>query len=91
MTATDDSILEFYLEQDEQLALPPTAVFVNLHDVYRTVEKSRDTVARRMRKLERAGLLEKVDDSRGYYSLTSKGRSYLSGELDAEDLQLEED
>jgi DNA-binding PadR family transcriptional regulator len=43
-----------------------------------------------MRGLESSGLLEKVDEQRGYYRITNKGRQYLSGELDAEDLKKEE-
>ncbi|ELY80191.1 hypothetical protein C486_09305 [Natrinema gari JCM 14663] len=37
------------------------------------------------------GLLERVDEDRGYYRITERGRQYLEGELDAEDLELNED
>lgn len=91
MNEVDDAVLEFFEAQDEGVALPPTVVWYNLHERLEAIDKSRDTVARRMRKLTKRGLLEKVSEERGYYKTTDKGRHYLAGDLDAEDLQLDEE
>jgi len=91
MNEIDDAVLEFFEAQDEGVALPPTVVWYNLHEKLGVIDKSRDTVARRMRKLTKRGLLLKVSESRGYYCLTKKGRAYLSGDLDAEDLEIDRD
>ncbi|WP_206039098.1 transcriptional regulator [Halomicrobium mukohataei] len=89
MNEVDDAVLEFFEAQDEGVALPPTVVWYNLHDRLEVIDKSRDTVARRMRKLTQRELLAKVSDDRGYYSLTQKGRAYLAGDLEADDLRIE--
>jgi predicted transcriptional regulator len=89
MNEVDDAILEFFVEQSETIALPPTVVWYNLAEVNNVIDKSSDTVARRMRKLPKRGLLKKVDEKRGYYQLTQKGRDYLVGDLDAEDVRID--
>jgi hypothetical protein len=89
MNEVDDSILEFFASQDESLVLSPALVWYNLHDQLNLIDKSHETVARRMRKLSKRGLLEKVDDGKGYYSLTQKGRDYLVGDVEADDLRIE--
>ncbi len=38
-----------------------------------------------MSKLENADLIEKVDGS--YYQITDRGRAYLEGEIEAEELE----
>ncbi|WP_436347698.1 winged helix-turn-helix domain-containing protein [Natronorubrum sp. FCH18a] len=76
MNQTDNRILELLEESD--LILSPAVAAVNL-------DYSRNWVSRRMSKLEDAGLIEKVDGS--YYRITERGRAYLEGELDAEDLE----
>ncbi|WP_323190774.1 transcriptional regulator [Halostella sp. PRR32] len=91
MNEVDDSILEFFNSQGDQVSLPPTAVWYNLAEIFEVTDKSRDTVARRMRGLDKAGLLEKVDEQRGYYRITDKGGAYLSGDIDAEDLEREKE
>jgi len=40
-----------------------------------------------MSKLEKAGLVKKIEGS--YYQITDRGRAYLEGDLDAEDLERE--
>lgn len=82
--------MEFFNNQGDQVSLPPTAVWYNLAVVFEVTDQSQDTVGRRIRGLEDSGLLEKVDEKRGYYRITGKGRSYLSGDLDAEELKREE-
>ncbi len=42
---------------------------------------------RRLRELAEHGLLEKAEDKRGYYRITDRGRAYLAGELDADELE----
>jgi predicted transcriptional regulator len=93
MNETDDAILEYFEELDTDsevsIALPPTAVWYNLTVEMSVLDRSQNTISRRMNKLAEIGLLSKVDEQRGYYSLTEKGRAYLSGELDADDLENE--
>ncbi|WP_262176974.1 transcriptional regulator [Haloarcula laminariae] len=91
MNEVDDAVLEFFEAQDEGVALPPTVVWYNLHDLLEVIDKSRDTVARRMRKLTERELLEKVSEERGYYQLTHKGRRYLSGDIEPEELRTDSD
>lgn len=90
MNEVDDAVLEFFEAQDEGVALPPTVVWYNLHDLLEVIDKSRDTVARRMRKLTERRLLVKASEERGYYQITQKGRDYLSGKLDANDLRVDD-
>lgn len=91
MNEVDDAVLEFFEAQDEGVALPPTVVWYNLHDLLEVIDKSRDTVARRMRKLTERGLLVKASEERGYYQITDKGKEYLTGEIDPETLKISED
>jgi DNA-binding MarR family transcriptional regulator len=89
MNETDDAILEFLqnLEVDgSRIWLAPTPVWINLTHNLDALSMSRDTVSRRMGKLEAMGLLERVDDDRGYYKITDKGLAYLAEELDRDDI-----
>lgn len=86
MNAVDDAILEFYAEQAKDVVLSPSIVWWNLCEERKVVDKSRETIARRMRKLPEFGLLVRVDENRAYYRMTEKGDEYLAGDLDAEDL-----
>lgn len=76
MNQTDNRILE--LLDESNLLLSPAVTAVNL-------DYSRNWVSRRMSKLEDADLIEKIDGS--YYRITDHGRAYLSGDLNAEDLE----
>ena len=89
MNEVDDAVLEFFEAQEEGVALPPTVVWYNLHERLEVIDKSRDTVARRMRQLTERGLLSKVSEERGYYQITQNGYDYLTGDVDPEDLILE--
>ena len=89
MNETDDAILEFFAEFEVTEFRPwlaPTAVWLNLTRNLGVLDKSRDTVSRRMGELAAMGLLERVDEKRGYYRLTDHGVAYLEGELEADDL-----
>ncbi|RDZ41459.1 MarR family transcriptional regulator [Haloferax sp. Atlit-47N] len=76
MNQTDDRVLELLDESD--LILSPAVVAMNL-------DYTRNWVSRRMSKLSKAELIEEVE--RGYYRISSKGRAYLSGEIDAVELE----
>ncbi len=91
MNEVDDAVLEFFEAQQDGITLPPTVVWYNLHERMEVIDKSRTTVARRMRNLTERGLLSKYSDERGYYQITQKGRDYLSGNLDADDLRLDDE
>lgn len=78
MTKSDDAILELLLETG--IAVPPAVISYN-------IAVSHPTVRRRLPKLLEHELVEKVDESKGYYEITEKGRQYLAGELDASELE----
>lgn len=94
MNESDDAILEFYrdLESAEfRIELPPTPVWLNLTQNIGMLDKSRDTISRRMNKLEEIGLLECTDEKRRYYKITDKGIAYLEGKLDCDDLKVSDE
>ena len=91
MNEADDAILEYFqeLETDtgHRISLPPTTVWYNLVEELGVLDRSQNTVSRRMNVLSEADLLEKIDEKRGYYRITDRGLAYLHGELDASDLE----
>lgn len=84
MTDNDDSILEFL--EDSGLALPPRAIEYNIKTRH-SKEMSYSTINRRLKMLNDKNLVEKEYESGGFYSITDKGQDYLSGELDASELE----
>ncbi len=89
MNETDDAILEFLESLDPdgvRIWQAPTPVWINLTHNLDALDVSRNTVSRRMGKLAEMGLLERVDDTRGYYRITDKGVAYLSEELGREEI-----
>lgn len=84
MTKSDDIILE-YLE-DTGMALPPRAISYNLQ-TRENADISYSTVNRRIKILLENGLVDKLDNPKGYYSITEFGRRYLSGEADVSELE----
>lgn len=76
MNQTDDRILELLAESD--LILTPAVMARNL-------DYTRNWVSRRVGKLEAAGLVDPIDS--GYYRISDRGRSYLAGEIAAEELE----
>ncbi|SDL08245.1 winged-helix domain-containing protein, partial [Natronorubrum texcoconense] len=45
------------------------------------------TINRRLKQLHEKGLVEKVNEDRGWYVISDKGQKYLAGELDASELE----
>ena len=76
MNQTDDRVLELLDESD--LILSPSVIAANL-------EYSRNWISKRLSLLTNAELVEQVDE--GYYIITDRGRAYLSGELESDDLE----
>ena len=95
MNELDDSILEFLAEMGSpggvRVAMAPTPMWVNIAVIRGMTTKKQNTFSNRMNQLSTIGLLEKIDEQRGYYKITDKGLAYLDGDLDAEDLQLPDD
>lgn len=78
MTAADDRILEFY--DETAIAAPPAVVSFNLNI-------STTHAKRRISELREYGLIERVDDDRGYYQITDLGQRYLDGSATKEDIE----
>ena len=76
MTQGDDRILETLA--DCEMILSPAVIAIN-------TEYSRNYINKRMAVLLKNGLVNRVQD--GYYEITDRGRAYLAGDLDAEDLE----
>jgi len=72
---TDDRILEIL---KGGLRLTPAVIAEN-------IDKSRTHVSRRLSELTDYGLVEKP--KRGYYEITDRGREYLAGDLNADELK----
>lgn len=79
MNQTDDRILE--LLEESGLDLSPSVLAHNL-------DYSRSWISRRISKLSETGL---VESDGTYYHITEKGRDYLAGDLEAEDLRLDDE
>lgn len=96
MNENDDIILE-YLLKISPAAEAPTAIHFNLDrcagelDYYKRTDGgiSLDTVRNRIRRLEDIGLVEIVREKGKYRAITDDGEAYLTGELDASELEPE--
>jgi len=75
MNQTDDRILEALDESG--MMLTPAVLAKNL-------DYSRTWVSNRLQKLVDAGLVDNPE--RSYYEITEKGQKYLSGDLNAEEI-----
>lgn len=75
MTPMDDRVLEVL---NAGLVLSPTIIAYN-------IDKSREAVGRRLSELSDAGLVNRIE--RGRYEITDRGREYLAGEIDADELE----
>lgn len=72
---SDLDILEFLDGHDlENFHAPPTTIALNM-------DIAEGTVWSRVRVLNAAGLIEKTDETRGYYRLTSMGDRFLADDL----------
>jgi len=80
MTQGDDRILETL--ESSGLVLSPRVLSEN-------TDYTRNYINKRLKKLRENGLVDRVDD--GLYRITDRGRAYLDGDLDAEDLERDED
>lgn len=78
MTQGDDRILETL--ETSGLILSPRVLSAN-------TDYTRNYINKRLRKLRENDLVERVDE--GLYRITDRGRAYLAGELDAENLETE--
>jgi len=87
MNKAVDPVLELLDEQD--IPMPPKLIFVVLKE-RKGDHPSRATIFRAIDDLQDYGLIEKHPDGT-FYSITDRGRGYLSGEVDASDLSPEED
>lgn len=76
MTQGDDRILETL--ESSGLVLSPRILSEN-------TDYTRNYINKRLKKLRENGLVERVDE--GLYEITDRGRDYLAGELDADDLE----
>ncbi|MFB6185513.1 MAG: MarR family transcriptional regulator [Halobacteriaceae archaeon] len=79
MTQADDRLLETL--EESGLILSPRILSVN-------TDYSRHYVSERLAKLLNAKLVEKKGD--GLYQITKFGQEYLSGDLDVEDLRIDQ-
>ena len=75
MTRADDYILEFLDETD--IVATPQVIAAN-------IDYSRQYVNQRIRLLADNDLVQNTGD--GLYRITDRGRAYLEGELDADEL-----
>jgi len=93
MNELDDTILEFFDDlgtpQSEPVVMAPKDVWINIAIYRKRTEKADNTVSRRMGRLEEMGLLALATDTGKHYYLTDRGRAYLTGELDASELEKE--
>jgi predicted transcriptional regulator len=81
MTAADDRILEFLLNEGNEPIVATAAV------VEMNVDYQRTHVNNRLRELRDAELVEYYDEGRAAYRITDRGRAYLAGEPDADELE----
>ncbi|WP_239640639.1 hypothetical protein [Haloferax denitrificans] len=82
----DDPILQ--LLADTGAAVPPRVILFNL-ERREIASPHRSTIKRRLQRLQKYGLVEKVGEE-GYYEISELGKAYVSGELDASELDADE-
>lgn len=81
MILADDRILEFLVEEGPK---PPSAIAEDNRIPWGTQH-----VNNRCIKLTSSGLIDNL--GRGVYTITDEGEAYLAGELDASDLEPDEE
>jgi predicted transcriptional regulator len=75
MTSADNRILEFL--RDKEIVASPRVISVN-------IDYDRQYVSKRLRILAQNDLVDNIDT--GLYQITDRGRLYLDGELEKDDL-----
>ena len=80
MTRSDDRILEFL--DDKGIVASASVIAVN-------IEYNPNYISRRCRRLAEAGLIQRIDSSN--YRLTDFGDRYLAGEIDSDELEIDDD
>ncbi|WP_335999357.1 ArsR family transcriptional regulator [Halorientalis halophila] len=84
MTRADDAILEFLQnEGNEPLNATPAVIQAN-------ISYQISHVRSRLRKLDKAGLVEYYNEDRGIYQISENGKKYLHGTIDSEELEIED-
>jgi len=73
----DDRILE--LLDESGLILSPSVMCANL-------ELTRPHISARLSELLEHGLVERTDTGQGHYRITKKGRAYLAGDLNEDEV-----
>lgn len=86
LSQADERILEFLSEYGNH---QPKAIRDRLDSIGRDMEYHPEHISRECRKLTNRGLLVNVGG--GTYSITEAGREFLSGELDAGDIDVDEE
>ena len=81
MTNADDRILEF-LQND-----PNPKIVATPRVIAENIDFNRGYVTQRLSKLRDNGFVEYYDEGTGIYQITDRGRAYLAGNLDANDLE----
>jgi predicted transcriptional regulator len=76
MSPIDYSILEFFGDHD---------IVVSPKILSKNIDYEKQYIGKRCRVLVQHGLLQQPD--RGLYELTEKGRAYLAGDLDTDNLE----
>jgi len=76
MTRADDYILEFLADHD--IIASPRVISANIDYTHQYVNE-------RMKPLREHSLVENTGN--GLYQITQKGKDYLAGDLDADDLE----
>ncbi len=86
MTPVDRDILELLQNEPgvRELVLTPRLIAEN-------TDWGRDTVREHLLVLRDQGLVEYYDESAGIYQLSDRGRSYLGGDLDVDELEDDEE
>ena len=81
MTPVGRDVLErLQNEGNRELVLTPRLIAAN-------TDWERDTIRRHVLTLSEHGLIEYYDEAAGIYQLSDRGRAYLQGEIDVEELE----
>lgn len=81
MTNADDRILEF-LQND-----PNQSIVATPRVIAENIDFNRGYVTQRLSKLRDHDLVEYYDEGSGIYQITNRGKSYLDGDIDADELE----